>query len=100
MKSICRVGDSGSGYCDLHEHRIPITVTLTSGEIDIETEGLPTATVGSTGIASCGHPTVALTGSVNYTVNGKGVHRVGDQGTTGSGVYTMTTGSLTVDSTE
>lgn len=97
-KSVCRVGDVGQGICTLHDTVQNITVTLLSGDSDILTDGLSTCTVGSTGIASCGHSTVALTGSSTCTVNGKGSHRVGDQGTTGGGYYIMTTGSDIVES--
>lgn len=55
--------------------------------------GVPMAIVGSVGISSCGHATVALVGSATVRANGQGLHRVGDVGQN-CGNYILLTGAI------
>lgn len=93
MPNACRIGDIGIGICYLHDHPVVYTTTIVAAVNSVLTNGLPTATIGSIGCASCGHSTVALTGSGDTLYEGKGVHRIGDIGTTGAGTYHMVSGS-------
>lgn len=93
MPAAARVGDTGHGTCPYHG---PVTITLTYGSTTTQADGKAVCTIGSTGVASCGHPTVATVGSSTTQVDGKPVHRVGDTGTiAGSGNYVVDTGSPT-----
>ena len=89
--------DYGLGTCNDHVHPIPVTVFFDVGSgstvVVIGSEGIVRVT--DVGYATCGHTTMAVTGSSNVIVEGKGVHRVGDTGTIGvsGGTYTVQTGS-------
>lgn len=101
---VARLGDTGSGICNGHSGGSrQVTVTFTgNGDSKTSVNGQSLCTVGTVGLASCGHTTVATTGTVSIlTVDGFGLHRVGDQGDIldGSNVvgsYTVTSGSTTV----
>lgn len=99
---VCRVGDQGQGICMLHGGA-SVSVIFTHGDETGNPTGRPTSdgleimVVGGTGIASCGHTTVATTGcGQGKDNNGKALHRIGDQGIIGgdpSSIYYATTGS-------
>lgn len=88
-----RVSDLGLGICYLHDDPVVYITTIVSGASRTLTNKLPTAFIGSIGCASCGHSTVALTGSPDTIYENSPVHRLGDLGTTGGGTYNMITGS-------
>lgn len=97
MIPVCRVSDMGIGICLAHGIPVPITVTLITGALTVIAEGLPVATVGSMGVCSCGHMSVALLGaSTVLAAPGQGVHRIGDTGLPPGGTYNMLTGAATV----
>jgi hypothetical protein len=93
MIPVGRVSDIGFGTCYLHDHPVSYVTTITSGVSSVLTNNLQTAVVSSIGCASCGHTTIALTGSGDVAYENLPVHRVGDIGTTGAGTYTLITGS-------
>ena len=90
------VGSQGVGVCLAHLIPIPITVTIIQGVPTVLAMGAPVATIGSIGICSCGHTSVALSGASTVLATGIGVHRVGDMGLPPAGNYTLTTGAATV----
>jgi uncharacterized Zn-binding protein involved in type VI secretion len=92
MSAIGRVGDMGTGICYCHKHPKYYTTTIISGAEDVVINGLPVAQIGSIGVATCGHTTIALTGG-SVLIDGKFAHRVGDMGQGCSGSYTLITGS-------
>lgn len=84
MAAQCRAGDIGVGICFGHVVPTPyITVFLTG--MGATSNGRWECVVTTIGIATCGHPTIALTGAMNCTNNGLAPHRVGDVGTTTAG---------------
>ena len=89
---VSRVGDIGIGICYAHAHPLQYTTTFVTGIDDGLTDDLVTCIVGTIGISSCGHPTVALTGSTISTGDNEPIHRVGDTGAN-FGPYTSITGS-------
>jgi uncharacterized Zn-binding protein involved in type VI secretion len=85
------VGDIGAGVCPV---RGPYVVILATGDSTFEIDGRQACHVGSIGAASCGHPTVALTGGM-ATINDSQLHRIGDVGVcSAGGPYVVTTGSI------
>lgn len=80
----CRISDTGMGQC-LHASHAPtipfpyITV-FSAGSVDTITNDLGTIFIGSPGLSTCGHPTVALVGSTTVIVNDLGLHRLSDTG--------------------
>jgi hypothetical protein len=56
---------------------------------------MPAAFVGSIGISTCGHITIATTGASSTFVEGKAPHRINDLGQN-CGQYILTTGANTV----
>lgn len=98
MPGVCRVGDIGTGICPNHKIPMPYTTVFISGDPEVTTDGLPTCVAGVTiGTSTCGHPTIALSGSEQATANGHGLHRVGDVGAN-FGPYTAISGSEDVTS--
>lgn len=96
MPKVCRIGDIGKGICYLHEHPTPFTTTFDSGDELVLTNGIPTVRIGDTGTTTCGHKTIATTGSSTVSgSNAQKVHRIGDQGIIigGGGTYTAVSGS-------
>lgn len=95
MSSETRVGDIGTGVCYWHDSPQQYTTVFATGAGSVLTNNAVTCTVGSIGHASCGHPTVALTGSPNVFAEYMSIHRVGDVGQNG-GPYTAVSGSPNV----
>lgn len=93
--NVGRVGDIGIGVCPDHTSPVTYTSVLVIGSPTVFTNGVNTGFIGSIGISSCGHPTVALIGSPTVLANSKPVHRVGDLGAN-SGTYTLVIGSPNV----
>ena len=103
LKPVCRIGDQGTGICHLHDSPTPYTTTFISNPgTTVTADGIEICTIGAIGNATCGHQTVATTGSGQSTdALGNAFHRVGDQGHIigdTAGIYTATTGSPTVSS--
>jgi len=93
---LCRIGDIGVGTCTAHIVPVPITVTLLTGAPTVIAVGMPVAQIGSIGMCSCGHVSVALTGAATVIAVGLGVHRLGDMGLPPGGSYNMIVGAPTV----
>lgn len=96
-KPVARVGDTGVGTCYAHPEPTDFVVTFVSGDSLSSSDGQQVCTVGCIGVTSCGHTTMALTGSSTVIgENGYGLHRVGDVGVVledDRGVYVVTSGS-------
>lgn len=100
MPAVARDGDIGYGICNGPGHPAgkQVTVTLIGNSGDITENGAQLCTVGCLGNADCGHSSSGQTGSSIATINGQGLHRVGDVGELpGGGSYTVSTGSPIVD---
>lgn len=94
----CRVGDTGEGICHLHVPPLAYITTFYEGSEVFSNDGVGIVLIGHKGHASCGHDTIAITGSALMTVGeaGVGVHRVGDTGHiigSPASTYTAITGS-------
>ena len=96
-QAVARVGDMGIGVCPCHLAPVSYTTIFIDGAPANFTDDLNTCWVTTIGLSSCGHPTVAVTGSPNVDISGNAVHRVGDTGHN-CGNYTVVTGSPNVDS--
>ena len=99
---VTRITDIGHGTCHLHNPPVSYTTTFYQGDPVVFADELNVMRIGDLGHASCGHDTIALTGSaVSFGSNGQGLHRIGDIGhIIGSqeSTYTVITGSHNVDS--
>lgn len=96
MPDVCRIGDLGVGVCHLHDHPRSFVTTFVSADPIVDVNGRQMMRVGDIGVTSCGHRTIATTGSGTVVgSNGLPVHRVGDVGIVegGGGVYVAITGS-------
>jgi uncharacterized Zn-binding protein involved in type VI secretion len=89
------MGDTGAGVCPSHSPPKNYTTVFNIGANTVNTNGLPSITMGSVGISDCGHPTIALVGSSSVFVEGKGSHRIGDTGSN-AGAYVALVGSPNV----
>ena len=98
MAGLGKLGSQGIGVCPCHRTPQDYVTTLITGAGTVNVNGASAGQVGSLGVASCGHMTVALTGSASVFAEGKQVHRVGDQGTN-CGPYVLISGSENVDNT-
>ena len=95
---IARVGDTGVGVCPAHPVPLIYTTTFRTGSDNVLIDGQKACIIGTIGTSTCGHDTVALTGSQAVcSADGKAYHRVGDTGQN-FGTYTVTTGSPNVTS--
>lgn len=92
-----RTGDIGIGICPAHQTPVTYITTLVSSNPNVTADGIPIITVGDIGISTCGHATIALTGSTFGNINSKKIHRISDTGSN-PGPYTVINGSSTVDS--
>lgn len=79
MPGIARVGDSTIGTCYAHEDPITVSGVIVSGEPTVITEGMPTARLGDTVVASCGHTGTIVSGSMKHFCGGMNVARLGDK---------------------
>lgn len=95
MLGICKTADIGVGVCPAHKHPRPYVTIMTVGAASVRINSLPTATLLTIGISTCGHPTVAITCSPNVKAQSLGVHRLLDIGCN-FGPYVMTTSSQNV----
>jgi uncharacterized Zn-binding protein involved in type VI secretion len=94
---VARVGDIGVGVCPVHGPYV--TVFVTGDSVLTELDGRPACHIGTIGVASCGHPTIAATGSPMTEFENGMAHRVGDMGfCAAGGPYVVATGSPTLDS--
>lgn len=91
-----RVGDIGIGVCPCHTSPVTYTTVFSTGAASVITNGPISAIVSSVGISSCGHPTIALSGSRTVIKEGKSSHRIGDTGAN-CGPYVSVSGSENVD---
>ena len=89
------IGSIGVGTCPAHKSSRSYTTSIVSGAVSVLSEGSPTATIISTGIATCGHPTIVISFSSTVYAEGGGIHRIGDVGTN-PGAYTLVSGTPTV----
>lgn len=90
--NISRVGDTGQGVCPNHKAPQNYTTVFQTGAPSVLINGQPAATVGTVGVATCGHPTTALTGSATVFIEGMPAHRIGDTGAN-YGPYTAVSGA-------
>ena len=95
MPAQTRIGDIGIGVCPCHKSPVGYVTVFSTGASSVQTNNLTSCIVGSIGIASCGHPTVALTGSPNVFHENSAAHRIGDVGAN-CGPYTVVSGSPNV----
>lgn len=91
-----KVGSIGIGTCPCHKGSVNYTTVIADGAITVISEGVETAIVTSMGIASCGHPTIATTGSSTVFHENQPAHRIGDLGQN-CGPYTLVTGCDTIN---
>lgn len=95
MTLVARVGDIGSGSCPAHKKRKNYNTIFVPGQSTVFAEGLPVIRLGDIGLASCGHPTVALMGAITVFAVASNVHRLGDIGSN-PGPYVTVIGATTV----
>lgn len=94
---ITRVDDTGVGVCPAHAVPLIYTTVFKTGADTVFIDGKQACIIGTEGASTCGHPTVATSGSSVCSANGEFYHRVGDQGQN-FGIYTVNTGSPNVTS--
>ena len=92
MSSQTRVGDIGIGICYCHLIPTPYVTVFVTGANSVQTNNLTSCIIGTIGIASCGHPTIALSGSPDVFLENSASHRIGDVGAN-CGPYTVVSGS-------
>jgi len=97
MPAVCRIGDTGVGRCPHHLVPQNYVTVFSTGATDVTSNDSANCIIGTVGISTCGHPTVAITGSENSTADGQGLHRVDDVGAN-YGPYVAITGSDNVTS--
>lgn len=95
MSGQSRIGDVGIGVCPAHDGSVEYVTTFITGSISAQTNGKPSAIITTVGISTCGHPTVAISGSTTVFHEGKPAHRIGDAGIN-PGAYTAVSGSTNV----
>ncbi len=89
--------DIGIGTCPCHDSPVGYTTLFVTGAPHTTVEGHPAGVVGTVGVSSCGHSTIALTGSSISDSDNAPLHRIGDTGSN-CGPYTVVTGSPVVES--
>lgn len=92
MSGIARVGDVGVGVCYWHDEPQYYTTTFVSGAGTVMDNNLVSCVIGTIGHSTCGHNTIALSGSPDVFAENSAVHRIGDVGQNG-GPYTVVSGS-------
>jgi len=70
MPNVANVGSIFFGICRSHSSPITVSGQIVSGSTSVLTEGMPTARIGDTVIASCGHSGNIITGSSVHLVDG------------------------------
>lgn len=95
---VCRTTDLGLGTCPCHPSPVTYITQFIASNSDHWANELNVVTIGCPGISTCGHTTIALTGSSVYWVNEKPVHLMGVDMGANCGPYITITGSPTVDS--
>jgi hypothetical protein len=103
LRSVARLGDTGEGTCYLHpEPTQYITTFVSNPDTTVTADGIIVCTIGAIGQATCGHMTIAVSGSgESIDPNGNAFHRVLDIGhVVGStkSTYVVVTGSPYVSS--
>lgn len=95
MQQVCRVGDIGVGVCHGHRSPRPYVTVFITGASETLVDDLPMATVATLGVNSCGHLSMAVSGSsVATATNDMPPHRTGDVGVSlAGGVYVAASGS-------
>lgn len=92
MSRVSKVGDICIGVCPKHGGPLTFCSVLVSGAASVLIDSQSCGNMASVGISSCGHPTIAVTGSSTVTAETYPIHRIGDIDINpGSGV--MVTGS-------
>ena len=92
MPAQTRVGDIGIGICPCHKSPKRYITTFSTGAPSVLTNNLVSCIVGTIGVSSCGHPTVAHTGSPDVFHENSPAHRINDTGAN-CGPYVVVTGS-------
>lgn len=87
-----RLGDVGHGVCPAHKHPESYMTVFVTGADTVKTNDITSAIIGTVGVSTCGHMTVALTGSNTVRAQNEPMHRVEDVGMN-YGMYTTLTGS-------
>lgn len=96
MSQVTKIGDICVGVCPAHGGLISFCSVLISGAATVLVDGQACGNLTSIGASSCGHPTVAISGSSTVLAEGFQVHRIGDIDVNpGSG--TVVSGSPDVD---
>lgn len=93
MSAVANLTSVANGKCSKHKSTKTVTVLFVTGAGTVLTNGSPTVTLASIGIATCGHPVVVLTTSGTVNAEGSGVVRVGDVVATIGGTQVVLTGS-------
>lgn len=96
MPPRCRMSDTGTGICPNHSSPRQYTTIFNIGATTVLTNNFGSANLGTVGISSCGHPTIALLGSSSVNIEGKPSHRIGDTGAN-FGTYIALIGSPNVN---
>ena len=78
MPGIARVGDGTIGTCFAHKDPITVSGVIVSGDSTTITENMPTARLGDTVVASCGHTGIIVSASTKNFCSGMPVARLGD----------------------
>ena len=65
--AVCRVGDTGNGYCFCHSK--DIIGTVITGSFTRLVNNLPVALLNSLVLCNCGHVALMVTGSPNVLTN-------------------------------
>ena len=79
MFGVARVSDTTFGVCYGHKYPITVTGTIISGDTREITEGMPTARVGDTVMAACGHTGTIISGGYRHICSGFPIARLGDK---------------------
>ena len=97
MPGVCRIGDTGAGICPNHPTDENYTTIFITGEGNVLSNDIETCTIGAIGASTCGHATIAISGSLTSLANDKGIHRQDDTGSN-YGPYVALTSSNNVTS--
>ncbi len=87
-----RVGDIGIGVCKCHKKAKKYTTVFISGADYTLDNNKVACTINTVGNSTCGHPTIAQTGSPNTYLQKLASHRINDVGAN-CGPYVVVSGS-------